>query len=98
MGLRERNKCLDCQESDDNEHAFCICDVKHFILTQTNMQIDMNEQTTPFGLTPSDLEESDKGNKINHILMIAKLTIFKYKYGKVKNLRIIFGSKLRKLI
>ena len=59
------------------------------------MQIEMNEQTALFGLTQSDLKESEKRNKINHILLIAKLTISNYKYGKVTNLRIIFDSELR---
>ena len=43
----------------------------------------------------ANLKESEKRNKINHILPIAKLTISNYKYGKVTNLRIIFDSELR---
>ena len=64
------------------------------IYSYTNIQTEMNEQTTLFGLTMSDLKKSEKMNKINHILLIAKLTISKHKYGKVKNLRIIFDSEL----
>ena len=64
------------------------------------METEINEQTAISGLTQSDLKESEKRNKINHIFLIAKLTISKDKYGKVKNLRIISESKLclRKLI
>ena len=45
----------------------------------------MNEQTTLFGRSLNDLKESEKRNKVDRILLIAKRTVSKFKYGKVKN-------------
>ena len=33
--------------------------------------------------------------KVNHIILIAKLAISKYKYGKCKNLTLIFEAELK---
>ena len=91
LGLRETNKCLQCQETDSFDmHSSTITTSKHFgemskklILTQRNMNIEINEQTTLLCLTQIDVKESEKRNTANHISLIVKLTIFKYKYGKV---------------
>ena len=71
-------------------HSSTITTSKHFgemskklILTQRNMNIEINEQTTLLCLTQIDVKESEKRNTANHISLIVKLTIFKYKYGKV---------------
>ena len=52
MGLRETNQCPECQETDYSEHEVfnrhnintLWTDVKQFILTQTNIQIE-NKRT-----------------------------------------------------
>ena len=53
-----------------------------------------------FGIPKTKEITTDIRKTINHILLVARMAISKYKYGKLKNLEIIFNSdlELRKLI
>ena len=48
-----------------------------------------------FGVTKTDISNLKTRGKVNHILLIAKLSILKFEYGHCKNLNAIFESEIR---
>ena len=100
MGVACNNKCMWCDETDYIEHAFYQCrklkpfwaGIKSFILAEANLQIEMNERTALFGV-PKTMGPSRARKKLNHILLIARLCISKFKYGKIKNLDVLFQTE-----
>ena len=103
LGIRKNNKCLECQVPDYIERAFVYCpriktfweQVKRFIFCQTNTQIELSAKTAVFGVCNQNIFHSGTRNKINHILLVARLSISKLKYGKIKNLAVIFDTELQ---
>ena len=103
MGVTNTNKCHACGQTDYIEHAFYQCkelnkfwkDVKQHILIKTETQIDITETIALFGIPKTREINTDTRHEINHILLIAKMAISKYKYGKIKNLNIIFETDLQ---
>ena len=103
MGVKDTNKCLECQETDFIEHAFFQCnrlqkfwlDVEQFILIETNTRLNIDEKVALFGVSKLEILDKEKRKRINLILLIARLSISKYKYGVIKNLEVIFDSELK---
>jgi hypothetical protein len=104
MGVRPTRNCDQCNEVDYIEHAFFFCpkiqtfwlNVKQLIFIKHNVRLDLNILTALFGVvslnhttTPNEL------NVINHILLIAKMCISKYKFGDCKNLDLLFETETR---
>ncbi len=46
-------------------------------------------------MSKAEIEDAEIRKKVNHIILIAKLAISKYKYGKCKNLALIFEAELK---
>ena len=94
MGLATTTKCIWCTEIDYNEHAFYQCtkpenfwrNVKQYILINYDWRLEINEKIALFGVSKAEIEDAEIRKKVNHIILIAKLAISKYKYGKCKNL------------
>ena len=88
MGEKETNRCSACQDTNYTEHTFYQCHklnafwrhVKQFILTETNTYINFNEQAALFGLSGKEPHTKDK---LNFILLIARLSTSKFKHGKI---------------
>ena len=48
-----------------------------------------------FGTSETEIKDAEVRQKLNHIILIAKLAISKYKYGKYKKkLKMIFETEL----
>ena len=58
--------------------------VKQYILIRFHSRLEINEKVALFGVSKSLIEDAEIRNRINHIILIAKLAISKYKYGKCK--------------
>ena len=103
MGLATTKQCLWCTEIDYIEHAFYQCtklenfwrNVKQYILINYDWRLEINEKIALFGVSKAEIEDAEIRKKVNHIILIAKLAISKYKYGKCKNLALIFEAELK---
>ena len=103
MGVTETNRCLHCGEIDFIEHAFYSCHqlsqfwgkVKQYILTQYDYPVPMNVTTALFGIPKTVIFAESTRKAVNCVLLIAKLSISKFKYGKCKNLDMIFEMELK---
>ena len=92
-GLATTTKCLWCTEIDHIEHAFYQCtklenfwrNVKQYILINYDWRLEINEKVALFGVPKAEIEDAEIKKEVNHIILIAKLAISKYKYGKCKN-------------
>ena len=101
MGLKDTDKCEHCGQTDYIEHLFIHCPrLKGFwssvfqnILLKTNMSLPMTDANILFGFDTEGLGKADgaKTNIANHILLIAKMSVSKMKYGTFKNIFIIFN-------
>ena len=87
MNIKPNNKCSNCvSEVDYLEHFFYLCpkvfefwkEVKNDILIKIGVNIKLNVQTVLFGVIDSQVSKA-KLEKINHILLIAKMCISKIK-------------------
>ena len=48
-----------------------------------------------FGVSKKEMTDTEIRKQVNHIILIAKQAISKYKFGTCKNLYVIFESELR---
>lgn len=102
MGVTESNKCMWCPDIDYIEHAFFGCrKLKHFwkmvqqhILSNLNYHINITETVALFGLPKTYAIGPNLRNQINFIILIAKLSISKFKYGNCKHLELIFETEM----
>ena len=97
MGLANNNRCSLCNtEIDYIEHFFFNCKIIEYmwkyvtglIRQIANINIALDEKKVLFGIDTKDIPELDKQRlkTINHILLIAKMCISKYRYGTPLNL------------
>ena len=109
IGVRENSSCNMCNMGlvDSIEHFFAICgsvrplwnNIKQFCYRKYIVEIDFTEENILFGLCNQRVP--DKIQKcINHIILVAKLSISQYKYGKHANLISLFKKNctLRKIV
>ena len=70
-------------------------DVFQTIYNHTNVRFPQTENDILFGYNYGSVKVGkDKINTANHILLIAKLSISKFRYGQVKNITLIFESEM----
>ncbi|MEC7840051.1 MAG: reverse transcriptase family protein [Chlamydiota bacterium] len=107
MGLRETNKCPSCLEVDYIEHFFYECrevqelwkEVERLVETETSHRCRLNAENVLLGIV-SHQTLSQKDLKLyNHAILVAKMTISKFKYGTKYNLVEMFRKEasLRKI-
>ena len=68
--------------------------IKQQILIKHNRRVAIDEKVALFGASITEIEDAEIRKKVNHIILIAKLAISKYKYCKYKNLEMIFETEL----
>ena len=107
--LRETELCPYCHIPDHIEHFFIQCskvrelwkEVNNIINVITEKKLNLTDQIILTGAKTSDFPDiqAKEINKINAVILIAKMCIGKYKYGKGYNLLATFEneSSLRKL-
>ena len=100
MKIKPSALCENCQVSDYIEHFFYECDltqffwnqVNNFIRTKFNVDISLNKKNILMGLSYNEFPTLKRttSDLINSIILIGKLCISKFRYGKIKNLPLIF--------
>ena len=110
MRIQNTNECPNCGEVDTIPHFFLNCikvklfwdDVKRLICVKLNKQIRLTEGDILTGIdkTYSTTLNGREIRWINHVILIAKMTIGRYRYGKGHNLKITFENEciFRKII
>ena len=105
MKIKESNLCEICQVKDYIEHFFFDCKIldgfwsfvsnKIFIDIETRYNFTRNNII--FGVTKQDFKSISKTSLkyINFIILFGKMCISKFKYGKIKNIYIIFDYEWR---
>jgi hypothetical protein len=102
MGLKDSTSCAHCKETDSIEHFFFHCKTikrvwnscQNMIFKETNKQIKLTLNDILFGHKTENIK--DKTIKIiNHLIMITKMSISKFKYGNQINIDIILDREAR---
>lgn len=106
MGIKDSSNCNHCGQREYIEHFFCNCTSLEGMWRDVNMRISdfvgeevtLTEQQKLFGVSSGNIMELTK-RKINHLILVAKLAISKYRYGDYHNLIQVFNyeMKLRRL-
>ena len=104
MKIKSSILCDHCHVPDYIEHFFCDCSlvcnfwrhISNFIKAKTSIDICLNRKHILFGLVHSHFAHIKREvfDYINHIILIGKLSISKFKYGKTKNMYLIFETEL----
>ena len=101
MKIKENNLCPFCQETDFIEHFFYSCKqinsiwlkCEGFIYEKINKTIKLSEKDVLFGYK---IENTNTETIfINHVILITKMVISKYRYGKQYNIECIFENDIR---
>ena len=99
MGIRNNDYCDTCKVKDYIEHMFIYCEnltgfwehVRRYIHFSTGVNVELNDSNILLGILPSLLNISKtKANTINHILLVAKMSVSKQRYGSLNNPKLIF--------
>ena len=102
MGKTNSSDCNYCGVRDFIEHFFCDCIIvrrlwlvleekielilgHHFVLTEVFKLFGVTSNDVPVGLV----------NKINHLLLLVKMCISKFKYGSYHNILLLFDYELK---
>ena len=105
MKIRDSSNCKYCPSTRDFiEHFFCNCPktfdlwarVEHILADKLNLNLKLTEEQKLFGIQANNLVPDE----VNHIILIAKMCISKYKYGDYTSILEVFDyeMRLRKLI
>ena len=108
MKIRDSSNCKYCPSTRDFiEHFFCNCPktleiwakVEHVLADKFNQNLKLTEEQKLFGIQ-SNVFGKKMSDEVNHIILIAKMCISKYKYGDQTSILEVFNyeMRLRKLI
>ena len=103
MKISQSMSCPHCNETDFIEHFFFLCPkirplwkkIENDINFHLNAKVQIDEKLALMGLIKTPMFTKALTNQINTIIAIARSAISKYRYGKSKNLTVIFESELR---
>ena len=99
IGKRNSSKCQECNEEDYLEHFFfncklvrsVWCEIESIILEQIGRKVEISLTDSLFGFYKRNKGENEF---INRLIIIAKVCISKFKYGKHPNLTFLFKNEL----
>ena len=99
MGKANNSKCEVCNVEDYLEHFFFNCktvrniwsEINTLVFEETNKHLDLHVTDVIFGFYKRSKIENDF---INKLIIIGKLCISKFKYGKHPNLIFLFKNEL----
>ena len=102
MGLRENNLCQDCKVVDFVEHFFFHCRkiskiwlyVENYIHAKIGIQLKLIEKDVLLGYKVENVKQA-KVRFINHVIMIAKMCIGNFRYGKALDIQCIFEREVQ---
>lgn len=97
MGIAQNDNCNFCEEKDFIEHFFFYCKslrafwamIEGIFSTAFGKMSHLTPKQVLLGVKDKKLSK-DEENTINHILLIAKMCISKFKYGKPTHLISLF--------
>jgi len=104
MKKRHDDKCDFCGEVDTLIHFFVSCDISKVVWEEatklisaiSGKNISLSEKDKIFGILRQDLtHENNLRLYINHVILVCKRTISKFKYERSGNIRILFESQIR---
>ena len=92
MKISDTNNCRSCGEIDYSEHFFFHClDVKNIwkeiedmILYRTGQQVKLTMIEVMLGIINHKKISKTDLKWVNHIILVGKMVISKYKYGPMK--------------
>ena len=101
MSYKESDLCPFCKEKDFIEHFFVWCtevktiwkEVEWSINVTTGLTLTLNPTIILTGYRNSSNTTLDNVNLINHLILIAKMCISKFKYGRKSNLVELFRNQ-----
>jgi hypothetical protein len=102
MGITNSPNCSYCNVTDFIEHFFCTCQVviplwkfiEHKASLYADRTIVLSDRQILFGMFQPDFPKYGI-SKLNHVILIAKLCISKFKYGNHHNLLLLFQYELK---
>ena len=103
MYLKDTNLCDTCNNIDFIEHAFYHCEpvqrfwnhVSQLISTRLNIHFNISPSQAILGIPMGSQQFSPKIlHEINHIILIAKLSIVKSKVSKNTNIKVNFEQEI----
>ena len=103
MGIKETELCEICGVTDFIEHMFIHCTqlkgfwkkVFQLIQNYTNEKFPISDNNILFGFNYENLKATKrKINTANHILLVAKMSVSKMRYGSIKNIDLIFEAEM----
>ena len=103
MSIRESDMCLFCGEKEFVEHFFVLCtvvetiwkEVERCIQQTTALSLSLNTTIILTGYRNLNNTTLDNVNLINHLILIAKMCISKFEYGRRGNLVEMFRNQCR---
>ena len=102
MGLRDSNHCTFCRGITDYvEHFFFSCEAirkvwdecQNYIFTKIDKHIVLTESDILLGYKVNEIKNK-KIKFVNHLILITKMVISKFKYGKAINIIILFNAEV----
>ena len=98
------DKCAFCGELDTLIHFFVSCEISRVVWSEAvklisclcGKRISLSEKVKIFGLLKSDTTfNNDLRLYINHVILVCKRTISKFKYEKKGNIKLMFENQIR---
>ena len=94
--IKNSNQCQFCNQLDTLEHFFYYCnEIKHIwdkaeslIAAVAGQRVGLSERCAMMGYS-----NKAKFKEINQIILITKMCISKYKFGRQYNLTVIFENE-----
>ena len=104
MKIKGDNRCVKCGQVETIEHFFVECEelksfwlyVCEYIGYKYETKANMTEREIVLGVIQKESLSQQKRNVMNHILLVAKYTIAKVKYGNGANYKLNFDWEIKK--
>ena len=92
MKIEESPKCITCNEIDYSEHFFYECrqvkpvwnEIEKIIMVKIGKRINLKMRDVMLGIVGLEGVSKSILIEINHIILVGKLVISKFKYGNKK--------------
>ena len=102
MKIKKSDLCVSCNTLDTIDHFFFECDsiknvwkeIGKMITKHTNQIIPLDSKSVLLGCLPNNILKKSRIKKINLLILIGKLVISKFKYGKVNNPLVLLENEI----
>ena len=102
MKIRNDDLCQFCEEVDTLSHFFVSCKISDVVWEEADKivsvicgkPVTLSERNKIFGILTLDNFENIHRQKTNHIILICKRTISKFKYERVGDIKLVLENQL----